>query len=209
MKLMVVDDQRVIVDGVSSLLHGNDEIEVLEGALDGFEAVELATKNKPDVILMDIGLPKQDGLDTSRILKQKLPEVKILIFTMHVRNDIMHEALNIGIDGFLEKTATREELVLGIKTVNSGKRFFGKSLRNQFEAIENHQGDSTKTLRPLSGREKEIVRLITNEMTTSEIAESLFISPNTVETHRRNILEKLSVRNTAGLVRYALQRGWF
>jgi len=146
-------------------------------------------------------------LSALKELKEKHPAVKVIMLTMHNSSDHIQKLLKAGADGYILKNTGKEELSLGIETVMRGKSFFSREVTEVI--MENLQGKKSRAqaVTELTARETEVLKLIVKELTTHEIAEQLFISPNTVETHRKNLISKLNVKNVAGLVKYALQHG--
>ncbi len=202
----MVDDLDIIIEGLEALLSKSSGIVVVGTAKSGFDAVEQVAELRPDVVLMDISMPGMDGIDATQEIKALRPATKVLILSMYDMPDVINDALVAGVDGFLMKNTGRLELTKAIQTIVEGGSYLSAKVQ---EGLDQHKltVDYTRP-RPLSKREKEVVKLVLREMTTQEIARKLFLSPATVETHRRNILDKLQVRNTAGLVKYAVERGW-
>jgi len=207
--VLLVDDQSIILDGIESILEREAGLHVVGRASNGKEAVDRAHELRPDVVLMDINMPGMDGVEaTKRVLKAS-PDTRVLVLSSYGHKEFVLELMDVGASGYLLKTTHKAELLEAITAVAEGKRYIAKELRAVVDL-----GDRFKDRRgedrygSLSKREVQIVKLILQERTSQEIAESLFISVPTVETHRRNIMHKLDVRNTAGLVKYAMQRGW-
>ena len=207
--VLLVDDQSIILDGIESILEREAGLHVVGRASNGKEAVERADALRPHVVLMDINMPGMDGVEaTKRVLKAS-PETRVLVLSSYGHKEFVLELMDVGASGYLLKTTHKAELLEAISTVAEGKRYIARELRAVVDL-----GDRFKDRRgedrygSLSKREVQIVKLILQERTSQEIAEALFISVPTVETHRRNIMHKLDVRNTAGLVKYAMQRGW-
>ena len=207
--VLLVDDQSIILDGIESILDREPGLHVVGRATNGRDAVERALELKPDLVLMDINMPGMDGVEATRRLLKTSPACRVVVLSSYGHKEFVLELLDVGASGYLLKTTHKAELLEALHTVAQGKRFVAKELRALID-----MGDRFKDRRgeegygSLSKREVQIVRLILQECTSQEIAEALFISVPTVETHRRNIMHKLDVRNTAGLVKYAMQRGW-
>lgn len=207
--LLLVDDQSIILDGVEALLAATPDIEVVGRCNDGAQAVQMAATLLPDLVLMDVNMPGMDGIEATRKLLKVTPECRVVMLSMYGHREFILEVMDAGAWGYLLKNTGKEDLLVALRSVASGRRYLPENLRKLVE-----QGDRNKDRTGANGygiltkRELQVVKLILREHTTAEIATMLFISPETVETHRRNIMHKLDVRNTAGLVKYAVERGW-
>lgn len=208
-RILIADDHRLVMDGIKLMLESAEDMECMGEASNGKEALSLLEKIPVDVLLLDINMPEMDGLECSRLVKSRFPEVKILVLSMLKEASLVKSMLRYGASGFLLKNAGKDEVIEAIRQVYEGKQAFSAEI---LETVTDSFG--AKPAKPISNpfpklsrREKQILQLIVEEKTTSEIAEELFISFGTVETHRRNILTKLNARNTAGLVKTALQYG--
>jgi len=205
--LLIVDDHTMFLQGIISLLEQETNITIAGKAVNGKEALEIIQKTAIDFIILDISMPEMDGIELSKILKKQYPHIKILILSTHSNVMIVSRLIRIGVNGYLLKNAEKEELLKAINAIASGENYFAEELQ------EKHFNNSTRiekqvsNLTELSSREKEILVLIAQEYNTAEIAEKTFISLNTVNTHRRNLLSKLNAKNTAGLVKYAVENG--
>jgi two-component system, NarL family, nitrate/nitrite response regulator NarL len=206
-RLFIADDHQMIIDGLKSLLEGEENIEIVGSALSGLGVLSFLEKDTCDIILLDINMPEFDGLLTTREVKKKHPEVKILILSMHNTKDVIDDVMKSGAEGYILKNAGRAELLNAIEAVNNGSFYYSSDILRTLTNISADSKSKDDELAHLSKRELEIVKLISEELTTQEIAEKLFLSPHTVDTHRKNLLAKLNVRNTAGLVKFALQHG--
>jgi len=207
--LLLVDDQSIIIDGVEALLQPEPMVKVVGRATTGLEALRLAGELRPDVVIMDVNMPGMDGIEATKRILKVLPGTRILILSMYGHKEFVLELLDAGIGGYLMKNAGKAELVDALNTVMAGGRYLAPELKRLLELgdrFKDRRGENGYGV--LSKREVQVVKLIMQELTTQEIADRLFLSPDTVETHRRNIMHKLDVRNTAGLVRYAMERGW-
>lgn len=209
-KIMVADDHRVFREGIVSILEHNDEIEVVAQARDGKEVLEKLSETAPDLILMDISMGSAGGIETTRMVKEQYPNVKILVLSMHSESSYIVKMLEAGASGYLLKDAGSRELINAIKAVAEGHSYFSSQVSATLVGQLLEKGKKTAERKegiPLTRREVEILKLIAGEYSNPEIAEKLFISIRTVDTHRRNLLEKLGVKNTAGLVKYAIKHG--
>jgi DNA-binding NarL/FixJ family response regulator len=208
-KVLIADDHKVFRDGIISILEGEKDIEVVGEAGDGRAVMSLLEKVVPDVILMDISMGDAGGLAASQLIQKQFSNIKILALSMHQESIYIIKMLEAGAKGYLLKNAGGTEMIRAIRVVNEGNTYYSGEVS---AAIIEHltKGTRPKEKRegiPLSKREIEVLQLIAEEFTNPEIAKKLFISIRTVDTHRRNLIEKLGVKNTAGLVKYAIRNG--
>lgn len=207
--VLLVDDQSIILDGIGSILERESDMQVVGRAANGREALELVGALRPDVVLMDINMPGMDGVEATRRVRKGHPATRVLVLSSYGHKEFVLELLGSGANGYLLKTTHKAELLEALRVVGQGGQYVTRELRSLLE-----EGDRFKDRRgedgygSLTKREVQIVKLVLQERTSQEIADVLFITVPTVETHRRNIMHKLDVRNTAGLVKYAMQRGW-
>ena len=208
-RILIADDHKIFNDGLASLLGDQENIEVFGQALNGLEIFEKIREDQPDVILLDINMPEMDGIEACKKLNRDYPEIKVLALTMYGAGSFITGMLKSGAKGYLMKNSSKEELLEAIATVNRGETFFNKEITsNLISSMIPGTPEPGRGLIPkITRREKEILNLIVDEFTTSEIAEKLFVSTNTVETHRANLLSKLQAKNTAGLVKVAIEKG--
>jgi len=214
-KVLIADDHTLFRSGLEVLLNTVEGIDLLGTAADGEETITLSTTLQPDVVLLDITMPKLNGIETSRALKQQLTGIKILVLTMHDQEEYLFQMIRAGADGYLLKTAGIEELVNAIYEVARGQSFFSapvfELMAHRYiqdaQQVERPPRSSQAMLAQLTNREQEVLILITQGFTNPEIATKLFISPRTVDTHRTNLMQKLGIKNTAGLVRFAIEQG--
>jgi DNA-binding NarL/FixJ family response regulator len=211
-KILIVDDHEVVRDGLKNILTSLDNVLITGEAGNGEEAVKMYLTLKPDVVIMDISMPGMNGIEATRIIKEKDPDAKILILTMHDNQEYLNQIIRSGAKGFILKNTDKEELLEAVKTVAAGDNFFSKDISKLIidnyvrSAKESEKNDSYKEV-PLTKREIEVLKLIASGYSNQEIANILYISYNTVDTHRKNIMHKLAIKNTAGLVRYAIEKG--
>lgn len=208
-RILLADDHQMFRMGVGNLLQKEKGFEIVGEAKDGDEAVRLACQLKPDVLVLDVHLPGTDGIEAARQILAVCPEAKILALSSDESEDYVVNMLRAGAKGYVLKEAPIEELVLAIKTIANGSSYFAKEITTKILAMLEHIGRPSASKEPtfkssLTEREMEIMELIAAEMTNKEIAAILFISPRTVETHRRNLIHKLKVKNTAGLMKFYL-----
>lgn len=211
-KILIADDHDLVRSGIINLLSSYKEFEVVAEAADGNEAVERTKKFRPDVVIIDLSMPNLSGIDATKIIKQKHPEIKVLVLTMHESEEYLFQMLSSGASGYLLKSAGKEELAAAIRTVFRGERYFSPQMSEMMVTGYLRKAESKRSYAsdddiPLTKREKEILRLIADGLTNQEIGEKLFISPRTVETHRTNIMQKLDIHDVVNLVRYAIEHG--
>ena len=207
-RVMICDDHKLVIDGVKLMLEGEANISLTGFAFSGEELLSQIDKLEFDVLLLDINMPGLNGIDVCKTLNHDRPEIKIIALTMLKELSYIQLMMKNGAQGYLLKNAGKLELISAIKTVHSGKRYLDDEVNEIIlNDISNDgvKGSDMELFPKLSRREKEILSLILEEFTSIEIGEKLFISPGTVETHRRNVISKLGVRNTAGLVRVAIE----
>ncbi len=202
-RLIVTDDHPVIRDGIKTILSDDKDIEVVGCAGSGTELLELLEKQETDVVLMDINMPGMNGIDATKAVKKKYPEIKVISFSQYDEKRFVKQLLKNGANGYLLKNSAANELIEAIKMVQSGGMFLSEDLPNIFG--EKPKPRSNYLFPDLSNRELDVLREICQEKSTHEIADTLFISHNTVETHRSNLLLKVGVKNTAGLVKWAVE----
>ena len=207
-KVLIVDDHQMIRDGVKSLLYDTEGIHVTAEAENGKEAIVILEDENSlvDLILMDINMPKMDGIEATKYITQQFPDIKILALTVYDDESHIAEMLKAGASGYILKTTGKQELELSIKTIMADDSYFSKEVSNQMMKQLMKKSPSKKfSNSKLTERETEVLKLISDGYTNPEIAEKLFLSPRTIDAHRRNLLQKLQKKNTAGLVKYAME----
>lgn len=206
-KLLVVDDHQMFLDGIKSIFENDRNIEVVAQAKNGKEALEIVQHQAIDLILLDVNMPEMDGIEVCKKVKYTNPNIKILALTMHNQASFLTQMVENGASGYVLKNTGKTELLKAIDALMNGKQFFSKAAAQKLIYKKEKKKTKAQTIEipKISRREKEILTLIVDEFTTQEIANKLFISLSTVETHRSNLLAKLKVRNTAGLVREAVK----
>lgn len=207
--IVIADDHKIFRDGIKSLLSKEKDINVVAEASNGIELLEIVEQHKIDVVIMDIDMGIPNGIETTAILKRKFPSINVLILSMLGLHDFIIQALEVGAIGYILKNAGLDEMLTAIKCVANGDSYFSKEVSASLIQQLNRPKTSKKknTDIPLSPRELEVLNLIAQEYSNHEIAEKLFISIRTVDTHRRNLLEKLSMKNNVGLTKYAISKG--
>lgn len=207
-RVLIADDHVVMREGMSLLLEAEPDIEVVGQAGDGQEAWKRALELKPDVILMDITMPRKSGLEVTQHLQNTLPETRILILTMHEGDEFFFRTLQAGASGYVLKGASPDELLTAIRAVHEGGVYLyptmAAKLMNDYLS---RPASEQATYDDLTPREREVLTLIAEGLTSREIAEELTISVNTVQTHRQNVMEKLDLHNKSELIKYAIRKG--
>jgi DNA-binding NarL/FixJ family response regulator len=208
-KVLIADDHKIFRDGVRSILDKEKDIEVVAEAATGKEVMEKLSKGTVDVLVLDMDIGKPGGIEVTEMVRKDYPEVRVLILSMIGLHEFVIQALEKGATGYLLKNTGKDEVLTAIRSVAKGDSYFSKEVSAiLIEQLHNPAaGKKGMENVPLSAREVEVLKLIAQEFSNPEIAEKLFISIRTVDTHRRNLLQKLEVRNTAGLVKYAIQKG--
>jgi len=204
-RLLVADDHAILRDGIVSLLSDDDSFTVTGTAANGYEVLEMVGKEDFDVCLLDINMPGLDGMETARLIREKKPLLKIIMLTTYNDREIISELIHIGVSGYLLKNSDKQELAEAIQKVMKGRHYFSEEVEKIIL-----QGLSEKKVTeviPLTEREMEVVQLLAKEYTNDRIADALHISYRTVETHRKNIMQKTKAHNLAGLLKYAYSKG--
>ena len=206
-RILLADDHKVFREGLESLIRHEKDLVVVGQAKNEDEIMAIVENKEVDVILLDITMAGTSGIDVTRKIKAQKPEIKILAFSMHDEKEYVIQMLKAGAAGYLLKNTGKDEMLIAIHAVAAGDSFFSHEISEiLLRQITNYtKAVSKKDGVPLTVREIEVLGLITNGLSNLEIAEKLFISIRTVDTHRRNLLKKLNVKNTAGLVRYAIK----
>jgi two-component system, NarL family, response regulator NreC len=212
-RVLLADDHTLIRSGIATLLQSNKDFVVVGEAEDGEEAVRKAGELKPTVVVMDLSMPKLSGIEATKQIKKKHPEVNVLVLTMHENEEYVYQILKSGAAGYVLKSAGKEELISAIRAAAKGEKFFSPRIsqlmadgyvrRVEQVATEIETGGDV----PLTRREREVLILVVDGLTNQQIADQLFISPRTVDTHRTNIMQKLNIHDLANLVRYAIEHG--
>ncbi len=207
-QIVLIDDHKLILNGISQMLAAHDDIEILSSFTNALEGANYVLEHLVDVLVTDLDMPKFSGIDLIKKVRLKKPDQKIIVLSMIDERSIINRMIKYDVNGYLMKNEAQNELAHAIRKVAGGEIFYNKEIRQLLfrSPPKNHQKSKDKIPR-LSAREKEILRLIIDEKTTPQIAETLFISEGTVVTHRKHILSKMGAKNTAGMVRIALELG--
>jgi DNA-binding NarL/FixJ family response regulator len=204
-KVAIVDDHRLFRQGLAVMLAAKADIEVVEKYESAVELLKFLPHLEVDLILLDIDMPELDGISAAPKIFEIKPQVKVVILSMHLNSVKIQEAVSANVQGYLLKTANDDEVAEAIKQVMTGKDYFAKEA--QEELIQSYKKKDDPAYVELTPREKEILKLVCQEMNSQEIADKLFISVHTAETHRRNLLSKTACKNSVGLVKYAMENG--
>jgi len=210
-RIILCDDHVILRQGMKKILEGVEDLEVVGEAGDGIELLRLMRTAAPQLVILDITLPKLRGIEAAIEIKMIYPEVKILILTMHRSTKYLHHALSAGVDGYLLKEDAPKEVFTAIESIRRGRVYVSPLLTEDLTdemARAYRTGHFSVPFEPLSVREREVLQLIAEEKTNKEIADLLCISLKTVQHHRAAIKRKLNIRKTAGLVKYAIRKGY-
>ena len=209
-KVLLTDDHKLIRDGIQSMLENTEDIVVIGSVSSGEESINEVRLNRPDVILMDIMMNSMTGIEATRWIKEFDQTVKVVLVTMEISKEYVSAGIKSGVDGYLPKDTDRETLLEAIRTVHRGGRFFNDAIMKLvFEDFYTHEKlkstDKKRLPNDLTKREQEILGLVASGKSNKELAERLFISLKTVETHKTHILDKLGLKNSTELVKYAIK----
>ena len=210
LRIVLAEDHTILREGLRALLSADPSFEIIGEAQNGREAVRCVEKLEPDLLLMDLSMPRMSGMDAIREIKRRYPEVKIIALTVHKTEEYLLTTLKAGADGYVLKDATHEELVMAIKNVMRGKSYLSPGVSEKVIVGYLEGRESNRSASPwetLSQREREVLKLIAEGFKNKEIAEDLCISLKTVEKHRANLMKKLDLHNAAALTVYAVQKG--
>jgi DNA-binding NarL/FixJ family response regulator len=215
-RILLADDHDVVRSGLRALLQTSPNFAIVGEAVDGEEAVRMTQETKPDVVIMDISMPNLDGIAATKVIKDKLPGVKVVILTAYEDEEYAYQVLRAGASGYVLKNAGKKDIFKAIESAVSGERFFSPGISNIIvesfikranEHPKIDQQSVSTSDQPLTKREIEVLKYIALGHTNRQIAGTLFLSFRTVNTHRANIMQKLNIHETAGLVRYAISIG--
>lgn len=210
-RLLIADDHRMVRNGLKALIAKAEDVEVVGECESGTEVIEaLDSGIEPDVIAMDLSMPDMDGIQATERIVQADPEASIIGLSMHNEEMFISKILSAGAMGYILKNASEDDLIQGIRTISRGESYFGEGvteiMMSKYMKQKGDKGKSSYLIKAedLTKREKEVLRMIAEERTNAEIADRLFISKRTVDSHRKHLLEKTGAKNTAGLVRFAI-----
>jgi DNA-binding NarL/FixJ family response regulator len=202
--VLIADDHQLITDGLSNILQAEKNIGKIYTASNGREATSLALLHNIDCIIIDINMPVLNGLEATKLIKKEKPHIKIIVVSMLCDAAIVNKLLKAGADAFINKDTGKAELLIAIEKVMQGEKYISPGISHTlFTRLNSRHMAADDTVKQLTPREIEIIRHIADGLTNQEIAAKLFLSPVTVDTHRKNMLAKLQLKNTASLVKYA------
>ncbi len=207
LKIVVVDDHKMVRDGLCSLIDGLSGYTIVGQAENGRQAIDMARRGKPDIIIMDVSMPEMNGIDATNMIMEEIPSCKVIILSMHSDKRFIARALQVGASGFLLKECAFKELKLALETVSSGKIYLspeisGTVINDYKRCLLSETKDEN-----LTTKEREVLQLIAEGYSTKEIADKLFVSVKAIEGRRGRIMEKLQINTVAGLVKYAIREG--
>jgi DNA-binding NarL/FixJ family response regulator len=204
-RILIADDHGVVAEGLKQLVQAEADMEVVALVADGREAVQQARDTQPDVVLMDLSMPELNGADATRAILQRDPKCRVIVLSMYAQREYVRRALKAGAAGYVVKRSAAKEVVDAIRAVHAGQRYLSPRVADV--VIDDYAEERDDPLARLSAREREVLQLLAEGRTGAEIAQRLSLSQKTVETYRARLVEKLGIRDVAGLVRFAIQRG--
>jgi DNA-binding NarL/FixJ family response regulator len=209
-KIFIADDHQIFIDGISSLLTSVEDLEIVGSANNGQELLDALKTVPVDLVLLDVNMPVMDGKEALQNIIKEYPNIKVLMLTMHDSALQIEKLMKAGAHGYLLKNTGKDELTAAITALMKGEQFYSQAVSQKIMDGMMRKQNQSNTVGEveLTPREKEVLTEIANELTTSEIAEKLCISPHTVESHRKNLISKLQVRGASGLVKYATLNGY-
>lgn len=203
--LLIADDHQIVIDGIKSILEEEESVSVIAEASNGEEVLAFLRSATVDIAIVDINMPKMSGIEVTKVMKEKYPEIKVLILTMYNNVEFIKNLMEVGADGFILKNTGKIELLTAIEQLQKGDTYFGQEVTQTL--AKSYQKENDPVVK-LTRREKEVLQLLADGLTTSELAEKLFISKHTADSHRQNLMSKLEAKNTATLLKKAFQKGF-
>jgi DNA-binding NarL/FixJ family response regulator len=209
-KIVLADDHVLIRHGIKNIINQDTSLRVVGEAGDGEELIKMLNKDVPDMIILDISMPKISGIEVINLVKRRYPRVKILILTMHKNKGYFYSAMSAGADGYLMKDDSSEELLLAVNKIRDGKTYLSPILSDDFadDVLAAHRNQQISPFKGLTDREKEVLLLVVEGLTSRAMAEKLCLSPRTVDHHRSRLLKKFKMKNTIDLVSFAVKNGF-
>ena len=206
-KIVIADDHQLIIDGLTAMLNSHEDLHIIGQARNGKELIRSGLSPEPDLVLMDIGMPEMDGIEASRAIRESHPQIKILVLTTYADHRKIREMLKTGVEGYVLKDSGSELFLEAIRAIAAGKTYYDSRVTEVMMESLRPKKAAVFAPTPLTDREKDVIRLIAEGKSTAEMAEALFLSTLTIETHRKNIYTKLGMNKVASLVRYAIDEG--
>lgn len=210
-RILLTDDHLIIRNGIKMMLKRHKQFKVVAEAGSGIEAINYLEENYSDidVVLMDIDMPEMNGIDATKVISNSFENIKVLVLSVHNEEPYIKSVIDAGAFGYALKDADTHEIVSAIETIASGKKYFSSEVSNvMINSLMNKQNETAVETDGLSEREIDVIKLVASGATNKEVSDKLFISSRTVETHRRNIMDKLELNNLAELIRYAIKKGF-
>ena len=204
-RIVLVDDHQMFLDGLDSILSSHLEFQIVATAKDGWQALMEIEQHKPDVVLTDLNMPEMDGLELVKRVKEKFPEIKILVLSMMKDKETVSSIMEVEAEGFILKDSNKADLIKAINAVHQGGTYYSNEIMNIMLSKYQKRIKQDEARHTLTTRELEILKLIGQELTSEKIADKLFISSRTVETHRKNMLAKTNSTTLIGLLKYAIR----
>jgi two-component system response regulator NreC len=205
-KLLIADDHAILRHGLKRILEGEPDMTVVGEAANGTDAVKKTRQSKPDLVILDVSMPEQDGIETLRQIV-KSTSSRVLMLSVHMEHQVISEAVSSGASGYLIKDSLDSELVSAVRTIMHGGTVFSSNVSRILAEPMRNGAAMSRSVEHLTSREREVFLLLAEGKTPTEVAGSLFVSPKTVHTHRQHIMEKLGLRTTTELIRFALREG--
>lgn len=212
-KVHLADDHLVLIDGIRAVINAQDDIEILGYSLNGAEVLEWYRSNGSDVLVLDINMPVKDGIQVLREMRYLPNKPKVIVLSSYDDAKLVKEVLKLGVSGFVPKKAAGEHIVHAIRAVFEGEQYFTSEVKEKMmqtllgKPLDEHIGQEGILAHSLTAREYEILKMIAQQYATKEIADTLFVSESTIDTHRRNLMKKLKVKNSVGLAIFAIKNG--
>ncbi|MCW8896959.1 MAG: response regulator transcription factor [Flavobacteriales bacterium] len=210
-RILLTDDHLIIRNGIKQMLKRHKQFKVVAEAGSGIEAINYLDKNYNDidVVLMDIDMPEMNGIDATKVITNSFENIKVLVLSVHNEEPYIKSVIDAGASGYALKDADTSEIVSAIESIASGKKYFSSEVSNiMIDSLMNKQKEQTIETDGLTEREVDVIKLVASGATNKEVSDKLFISSRTVETHRRNIMDKLGLNNLAELIKYAIKKGY-
>ncbi|MHB0936811.1 MAG: response regulator [Armatimonadota bacterium] len=208
--VLLADDHTMVREGLRMILESQPDITVVGEAADGREAVRLTSRLHPDVVIMDIAMPELNGIEATRTIREQGSDARVIILSMHLSSEFVARALRAGALGYLLKVSASTELITAVRTVMQGQRYLCQHVKDNLvdDYLEHYTDEQQKSpIERLSAREREVLQLIAEGKSTAEIAELLSLSPNTIDTYRSRLMQKLGLTDLPGLIKFAIRHG--